>query len=107
MKPEHRALWERIEAFELDDPDTSLMFSDRLARENGWDKAFALRAMFEYKRFMFMLCTTDHPLTPSDEVDQVWHLHLLYTWDYWKVFCPEVLGREIHHGPTKGGSDES
>lgn len=107
MKPEQRALWERIAAFELDDPDSSLMFSDRLARENGWTKEFALRAVFEYKRFMFMLCTTDHPLTPSDEVDQVWHLHLLYTWSYWKEFCPEVLGREVHHGPTKGGQDES
>lgn len=99
-------LWEKIRRFELDDPGAALSFTDRLARENGWSLAFALRATEEYKRFMFLLCVTDHPLTPSDEVDQVWHLHLLYTRSYWIDFCQHTLERPIHHGPTRGGQQE-
>src|SRR6185436_1785141 len=26
--------------------------------------------------------------------------------NYWKVFCPEILGQPLHHQPTKGGNDE-
>ena len=55
---------------------------------------------------MFLICIINQPLTPSDEVDQVWHLHLLYTQSYWKEFCYTILKREVHHGPTKGGTKE-
>ena len=44
--------------------------------------------------------------TPSDEVDQAWHLHMLYTDSYWRGLCEGVLGRELSHGPTKGGEAE-
>ena len=100
------ALLERIRSFELDEPDAAFTFSARLARENGWGLEFALRAMQEYKRFMFLLCVAGHPCTPSDEVDQVWHLHLVYTRSYWQDFCPHILQRDIHHGPTLGGAEE-
>ena len=52
------------------------------------------------------MCISDHALTPSDQVDQVWHLHLLYTRSYWIEFCKNTLGQEIHHGPSKGGKSE-
>ena len=55
---------------------------------------------------MFLICIQSNPLTPSDQVDQAWHLHLLYTQDYWDEFCPNILNRKIHHGPTKGGGSE-
>jgi hypothetical protein len=106
MKEEHTVLWKEIKAFELDDPESSLSFSSRLARENGWTLEFSLRAIEEYKKFIFLICIADHPLTPSDQVDQVWHLHLLYTHSYWKELCHTILKREIHHGPTKGGKQE-
>ncbi|HEY9044382.1 MAG TPA: hypothetical protein VIN08_00715 [Ohtaekwangia sp.] len=99
-------LWNKIKSFEIDDPQASLAFSDRLARENGWTLDFALRAIDEYKKFIFLICVSNLPLTPSDQVDQVWHLHLLYTYSYWKELCGSVLQREIHHGPTKGGNQE-
>jgi len=75
-------LWNRIRRFELDDPAAAFSFTDRLARENGWPLEYALRATLEYRKFMFLLCLTEHPLTPSDQVDPVWHLHLLYTRSY-------------------------
>jgi hypothetical protein len=107
MTEEQRALWEKVRAFELDDPESAFPFSSRLARENDWTLEYTLRTIEEYKKFMFMICVAGHPLTPSDQVDQVWHLHLLYTYSYWKEFCTAILKREVHHGPTKGGKQES
>jgi hypothetical protein len=106
MNDEQLKLWNEIKGFELDEPEISLSFTDRLARENGWTIEYSIRAILEYKKFIFLLSITDHPLTPSDQVDQVWHLHLLYTQSYWEDFCENIIKRKIHHGPTKGGETE-
>ncbi len=96
----------RLEAFPLDEPDATLPFSRRLARENGWSPTFAERAVAEYRRFVFLATCAGHPVTPSEAVDQVWHLHLCYSESYWQRFCRDVLGRPLHHGPTRGGRAE-
>ncbi len=88
-------------------PTTELSFSQRLARDNGWSRHYASRVIAEYKKFCYLAMTVGHSVTPSDEVDQAWHLHLLYTRSYWEDFCCRVLKRPFHHGPTRGGSDES
>ncbi len=106
MTPEQIQLWNKVKDFDLNTPGASFSFTDRLARENDWSMAFSLRVVMEYKRFMFLICNASHPLTPSDEVDQAWHLHLLYTESYWKDFCQDTLERTIQHGPTKGGYSE-
>jgi uncharacterized protein (TIGR04222 family) len=106
MDSEQRALLGRIEGFVLDDPAAALPFSHRLARDHGWTLDFAHRAIREYRRFIFLACCAGHPVTPSDEVDQVWHEHLTYTRSYWDEFCGGVLGRPLHHEPTQGGSGE-
>lgn len=107
ISPAACALWHALSAYEVGPADADLSFTARLARENGWSLAHALRVFDEYRRFLFLAVTADHPVTPSDAVDQVWHLHLTYTRDYWERLCPEVLGRFLHHGPTRGGSAES
>lgn len=106
MKRDDQELWERVKSFEISDPNAEFSFTDRLARENSWPLEFAIRAVFEYKKFMFLNCITTHPLTPSDQVDQVWHLHLIYTESYWTDFCKNTLEKAIHHGPTSGGESE-
>ncbi len=95
-----------IEAFPIDLPNTALPFSTRLARENAWSQSFAERVIIEYKRFLVLCVEAGHPVTPSDEVDQAWHLHLCYTQSYWVDLCEQTIGRPIHHGPTRGGSEE-
>jgi len=107
MNREQSALWQRIQDFPLDDPSASFPFSARLARENGWTPAFARRVVDEYKRFIFLMMVADHEVTPSEDVDQAWHLHLVYTRSYWDELCGQVLGRPLHHGPTKGGGAEA
>ena len=107
MLQEQVELWQRISSFELDTPGTALPFSKRLARENGWSWSYALRVVEEYRRYVFLAMTAGHTVTPSDEVDQAWHLHMVYTESYWTHFCGEVLGQPFHHGPTKGGNHEA
>ena len=99
-------LWQAILAYSPGYVDASLGFARRLAEENGWTEEYAQRVVMEYKRFVFLAATREHPVTPSDQVDQAWHLHLTYSRDYWEEFCPGTLGRPLHHDPTRGGSAE-
>lgn len=96
-----------MKKFQLDDPDSALKFSARLARENGWSREYALRVVEEYKRFVMMCCIVPGGATPSDAVDQAWHLHMIYTRSYWDEMCDDILSMKLHHGPTKGGGKES
>jgi len=104
--PDLQELWENLLKFELDDPAADFSFSDRLARENGWSPGYARQVVLEYKKFLFLCVAAGHPVCPSEQIDQVWHLHLVYTRSYWEELCGQVLKRPIHHGPTKGGSSE-
>lgn len=108
MTSTQRELWTRLDAFAFDEPGTTLTFARRLARENDWTAEFTQRVIREYTRFVFLAMEAGHPVSPSEEVDQAWHLHLTYTKSYWQDLCGEVLGgRRLHHHPTKGGSDEA
>ncbi len=98
-------LWKRISAIEIDNPAASFDFTTRLARENGWNKDFARSVVEEYRRFAYLAMVAGHEVTPSDEVDQAWHLHLAYTRHYWGEW-QEALGSPLHHGPTTGGKRE-
>jgi hypothetical protein len=107
MSGDEAALWTAISTFEIDGADTpALPFAARLARENGWNAAYTQRVLQEYRKFLFLCCQTDTGVTPSDAVDQAWHLHLTYTRSYWLGLCRNTLGRELHHNPTKGGTAE-
>lgn len=99
-------LWTKLARFDIDSGDGPLTFERRLARENGWTLGYSRRVVEEYKRFVFLCCEAGHPCTPSDQVDQAWHLHLTYTRSYWEELCQKVLQRPLHHDPTKGGRKE-
>jgi hypothetical protein len=98
-------LWTRLDACHPDDVEADFPFSARLARDNGWSKGFARRVVTEYLRFAYLSRLGEGIVTPSDEVDQAWHLHLTYTRHYWEPFR-EALGGPLHHMPTKGGPDQ-
>lgn len=100
-------LFNDIINFEIGSENDALTFVDRLSRENNWSLRFAQQCVEEYKKFIYLAMISDTPVTPSDEVDQVWHLHLTYTESYWVDLCQGVLKRPFHHGPTKGGDNES
>ena len=102
---ERRDLWRKIARhdFERDKP---LDLTRRLARHTGWTIDATRAAIDEYRRFCFLAAATPEPVTPSEEVDEVWHFHLTYTSDYWNVWCRAVLGKALHHHPTRGDPEE-
>lgn len=102
MTKDQLQLWNRIKAFEIDDFDASFTFTHKLIKEHHWSLEFTLRAILEYKRFIFMIVATKQVQSPSYIVDMVWHMHLLYTKSYWIDFCKNLLGTDIHHNPSKG-----
>jgi len=102
----HQALWARINSHCFS-PDSRQNFAKRLARENRWTQNFANAAIEEYKRFCFLAATLPNPVTPSEEIDEVWHLHLLYSRDYWDIWCAKILQTKLHHDPTQGGPAEA
>lgn len=100
-------LWARIKAHDFEPDGQALTFTGRLARDHGWTLREARSVVEEYRRFCFLAVTSDGGVTPSQEVDEAWHLHLTYSRDYWDRWCPAVLRRSLHHVPTEGGPAEA
>jgi hypothetical protein len=107
MNLQELTTWQRLQGLHFANADAALPFSVRLARENGWPAGYAERAIEEYRKFCFLAVHAGHPVTPSDAVDQVWHLHMLYSEHYWDTLCRDTLGTPLHHGPTRGGAAEA
>jgi hypothetical protein len=84
MASEVNQLRNRIESFQHDEPGPALPFASRQAREQGWDHSFAGRVVGEYLRFILLAMDAGHSVMPSGQVDQAWHLHSIYTRNYWE-----------------------
>lgn len=99
-------LWNRIQSFSIDASNVDFPFSKKLAREENWTEIFAKKAIEEYKKFVYLCCILPNGASPSEIVDKVWHMHLVYTQNYWEEFCPNILQQKLHHHPSTGGSNE-
>ncbi len=73
-------------------------FADKIARKHGGSKAFALKAVLEYKKFVFLGVISDFQVTPSKYIDIVWHEHILFTSGY-RDFCENVIEYTFEHHP--------
>lgn len=96
----------RLERYDLELLNGSDRFLKRLCREQNWTNSFARRVIQEYKRFVLLAASSETQVSPSEAIDQVWHLHLLYTQEYWGNFCKNVLEKDLHHFPALGGEGE-
>lgn len=105
MTPAQSELFTRINAFAFDEADVAMPFAGRLAKDNGWSMLYARRVIEEYRRFAFLMVAAGHMAVPSDQVDQAWHQHLIYTRS-WADFCTNSLRTPLHHEPTRGGQAE-
>lgn len=93
---------ERIFAWAEDDPALQRRFRAQLAERTGWSAGRCARAIDEYLRFCAVAARLGGRAVPSAAVDEVWHLHLTWTRDYWDDFCPRRLGLALHHQPARG-----
>lgn len=96
LVPPH--LWSRIqEAFGGENASTQA-FADKISRKLGWTNGYALQAIAEYKKFVYLAVVSDFNVTPSKIIDQVWHEHLLFNKAY-REFCSEVINYTLDHNP--------
>jgi len=72
----------------------------RLVDTECWSKKHALAACEQYRNFLFLMKKFggDRELTPSFEIDEAWHAHILHTKKYID-FCEQVFGKYLHHYP--------
>jgi len=105
-----RTLPESIANLDLGYLGRKLLDDDALeaARRNGerlWDEERVERALHEYKQFLaLMYWNPVAVLVPSEDIDEVWHTHVLYTSRY-QADCETIFGRFQHHFPTSGESE--
>ena len=97
-------LWQAIAAMRIEPEGAALGYAARLGRKQGWGKRYTYAVIEEYRRFLYLATTGERPITPSEDVDEAWHLHLTYTRHYWEDLCGRILGRPLHHDPTEGGA---
>ncbi|HOX81601.1 MAG TPA: hypothetical protein PLJ60_03215 [Chryseolinea sp.] len=97
-------LWEKIAAFNFDDPMSEYGFSTRLATENFWTIGFTQKAILEYKKFMYLAGTSDLMVSPSEIIDIVWHQHLIFTQSY-SDLC-NIIGKNIQHIPSTHNKED-
>jgi hypothetical protein len=83
------------------------LFLEKLQEETKWSQKFAESAISEYVKFLKIIKKYGVKQTPSKVVDEVWHLHLQFTKDYWEDLCPKVLGFPLHHVPTLKNKESS
>lgn len=99
------ALRAALSHMQIEEPGTGRRFEEVLAERNDWPLPLAERVADEYCGFLYLAATAGFEVTPSEAVDQAWHLHL--EWPHYRdVLCGEILGRPLEHRPGTGEPEE-
>lgn len=81
-------------------------FTEAFMEEQMIDNNTALTWMLEYKKFLTLAYFSSKMITPSEQVDQVWHMHMTYTRHY-RMMWQQLMKRPFKHQPTAGGEAEN
>src|SRR5919199_6548998 len=69
--------------------------------QSGWTRQQITWAINRYKMFLSVIYLNPHtPLAPTQEIDFVWHCHILHTRKYHQD-CQMLFGRFIDHEPDQ------
>jgi hypothetical protein len=88
--------------------DLSIVAADLMHSENGyrWTRRQAFLAIDRYKAFLFVsYLYPEVLLVPTQEIDRVWHCHILHTRKY-RQDCEMLFGCFIDHEPESETWDE-
>jgi hypothetical protein len=91
-------LWENIKAKFGGADASEKAFAVKIAAKHGWKNRFALKAIAEYKKFIYLGIVSDFLVTPSKVIDVVWHEHILFSKAY-RIFCAGVIEQNFDHHP--------
>ena len=91
-------LWEYITARFGKTDASAKAFAGKIARKHGWKNSFAIRAIGEYKKFIYLGIISKFEVTPSKIIDIVWHEHLLFSKAY-RNFCTDIIEQPFDHHP--------
>jgi hypothetical protein len=60
-----------------------------------WSDDYANLVFVEYERFLLLRLTNEN-LSPSEDIDKLWHTHILCSKHY-ETYCQEKFNKFIHH----------
>lgn len=112
LETETRTLPESIVNLDLGFLGRKLLEDDMFEaqRRNGellWDEERVARALQEYKQFLALMhWNPEAVLVPSEDIDDVWHMHVLNTARY-QSDCEMIFGCIQHHFPSTGESEDA
>lgn len=99
MLTSNSVLWATEQAFLKNLQELDLEAIAYQLMQLGWSHQQTSRAIQRYRMFLFLVYL--HPntrLIPTQEVDRVWHCHILHTRKY-RQDCQMLFGRFIDHEP--------
>lgn len=68
----------------------------------AWDRDKAENAIDLYRRWLYLhQIFPEEKFSPSQEIDQVWHMHMLDNRKY-EEDCAALFGRMLYHNPYAG-----
>lgn len=73
------------------------MLDKQLMVEYNWTPDYTEHVIYEYMRFM-VLRSKNTNLSPSNEIDKCWHMHLLNPIKYYN-YCMKTFNNIIDHNP--------
>lgn len=101
---ESQTFQEKLESLDLELIAQKLMHSDYT---QGWTRQQVDRAIAHYKMFLHLLYLyPNRIIVPTQEIDQVWHQHILDTRKYAED-CQWLFGYFVHHYPYFGMANEA
>lgn len=80
---------------------------EKIIESKGWSLDKVNNAVQDYKRYMALTkILSGYQLVPNEEIDEIWHMHILDTRQY-MIDCENLFGEYLHHYPYFGMLDES
>ena len=93
-QPRKHEVWDAVQALDL------RSVTAQLVTRKGWGSDRVNAAVRRYRGFLYLtLAGVVRDLCPTQDVDEVWHQHILNTQQY-ADDCERLAGKFIHHVPA-------